>query len=324
MNHQPLVSIIIIFLDAEAFIEEAIDSVFAQTHRNWELLLVDDGSSDRSTKIAKKTAQKYPEKVRYLEHEQHQNQGTGASRNLGVAHATGEYIAFLDADDIWLPEKLEKQLWLFKQNPEAAVVCGPTPYWYNWTGSPNHQSLDSIGHIAREYDQLYKPPLLLKQLLSGHARTPLPSNVLVQRKLFDQIGVFDEQFRTLYEDQAFFSKVFLKANVYISREAWNLYRQHSNNICLISEKTGQGTPGHLSKQHLQFLKWLQHYLSAEGVQDPSLLEAVRKALWAYDHQGLYYLLNPGRFLRMIGRAALPLTLRQWLWVRYTALKGTDL
>jgi glycosyltransferase involved in cell wall biosynthesis len=319
-----LISVIIIFLNTETFIEEAILSVLAQTYGHWELLLVDDGSTDRSTAIAQEYAQKYPGKVRYLEHEGHQNQGMSASRNLGIAHSQGEYVAFLDSDDVWLPEKLEKQLELFQGNPEAAVVCGPTQWWYSWTGNPTDQSLDSMREIAREYDRIYKPPILLKELLLDRARTPATCSALIRRSLFNETGVFEEQFKTLYEDQAFFSKVYLKANVYISSQCWDLYRQHSENHCLISEKTGQGTPGHLNAKHQQFLKWLEKYLLAEEVQDLALLKTLNKALWAYEHQGLYYFLNPERFLRMVGRRILPFTTRQWLWTRYITLKGTDL
>jgi glycosyltransferase involved in cell wall biosynthesis len=99
----PLVSVIIIFLDEERFIQEAIESVFAQTYSHWELLLVDDGSKDASTQIARRCAETNPGRVRYLEHEDHRNRGMSASRNLGLQHAKGDFIAFLDADDVWLP-----------------------------------------------------------------------------------------------------------------------------------------------------------------------------------------------------------------------------
>src|SRR5262245_24155101 len=92
------VSVIIIFMNAQAFISDAIDSVFAQTYTNWELLLVDDGSTDASTQIALSFANGNPGRVRYLEHSGHRNRGMSASRNLGIQHAGGEYIGFLDAD----------------------------------------------------------------------------------------------------------------------------------------------------------------------------------------------------------------------------------
>src|ERR671930_538107 len=101
MGNQPLVSVVVIFLNAERFLQEAIESVFAQTYPAWELLLVDDGSSDESTAIAQCYAAHHAGQVRYLEHPRHANRGMSASRNLGIRHAHGAYIAFLDADDIW-------------------------------------------------------------------------------------------------------------------------------------------------------------------------------------------------------------------------------
>jgi len=98
----PLVSVVIPFLNGEQFLREAIESVFAQTYSHWELLLVDDGSSDASTQIAMRYAQQNGEKVRYLDHDGHLNRGVCASRNLGIRQARGELIALLDVDDVWL------------------------------------------------------------------------------------------------------------------------------------------------------------------------------------------------------------------------------
>src|ERR1041384_762740 len=121
----PLVSVIVIFLNGERFIDEAIESVFAQTYEEWELLLIDDGSYDRSTEIARGYASEYPNRVRYFEHAFHQN--------LGIDKARGKLIAFIDADDVWLPEKLEEQIAILAAHPEAAMVYGQTRYWYRWT-----------------------------------------------------------------------------------------------------------------------------------------------------------------------------------------------
>src|SRR5438128_2284668 len=110
MNDDPLVSTVMIFLNAERFMQEALDSVFAQTWERWELLLVDDGSTDDSREIAKRSAAEHPAKVRYLEHPGHENRGMSASRNLGIRHARGAFVAFLDADDVWLPAKLAEQI----------------------------------------------------------------------------------------------------------------------------------------------------------------------------------------------------------------------
>src|SRR5688572_12616840 len=102
----PKISVITCFLNTELYIRETIESVLKQDYNNWELLLIDDGSVDRSTGIAKEFAAKYPDKIIYLEHENHINKGSGASRNLGIKKTSGTLIAFLDADDVWLPDML--------------------------------------------------------------------------------------------------------------------------------------------------------------------------------------------------------------------------
>ena len=87
MTSSPEVSVTIIFLDEERFLAEAVESVLAQSYTNWELLLVDDGSTDRSTEIARGYALANPDRIRYLEHPGHANRGMSASRNLGVRSA---------------------------------------------------------------------------------------------------------------------------------------------------------------------------------------------------------------------------------------------
>jgi len=130
----PLVSVVTIFLNGERFLDEAIQSVFVQRYPRWELLLVDDGSSDGSSAIGRGYAQREPARVRYFEHPGHRNLGMSASRNLGLHHARGEYLALLDADDVWLPEKLERQVAILEAHPEVALLYGAPLYWFGWTG----------------------------------------------------------------------------------------------------------------------------------------------------------------------------------------------
>ena len=127
----PLVSVIIPFLNEDQFLSETIESVLQQDYDNWELLLVDDGSTNESTTIAKNYAAAYPGKIFYLEHEGHANKGVCASRNLGVARAKGELVALLDADDVWLPTKLSNQVAIFQRNLEVGMVAEGSLHWYN-------------------------------------------------------------------------------------------------------------------------------------------------------------------------------------------------
>src|SRR2546422_7731236 len=174
MSSKPLVSVIIIFLDAERFLQEAIESVFAQTYNHWELLLVDDGSTDASTALAWQYVTQAPGKVRYLEHAGHQNRGMSASRNLGIKNAKGEYISFLDADDVWLPHKLEQQVAIMDSQPAAAMVYGATQYWHSWTGNPEDLRRDWVPKLGIPPNTLMQPPTLLPLFWRGEAAVPSP------------------------------------------------------------------------------------------------------------------------------------------------------
>lgn len=291
ITREPVVSVVTIFFNSEKFIQEAIESVFAQTYNNWELLLVDDGSTDSGTAIALRYAEQYPENVRYLEHERHQNRGMSASRNLGISKAKGEYIAFLDADDVFLPQKLERQVAIIGSNPEAAMVCGPTQLWHSWTGNPKDALLDSMREISVQYDTLFKPPALLNLRLRNKAMTPAICGVLVRSSLLEITGGFEESFGGLYEDQAFFFKVFLKAPVFVTSECWDMYRQHPNSNCSVATKTGQYHPETPNFAHLTFLNWLKEYLSKQEIDDPEIWKLLRKKFWRYHHPWLFRLLN---------------------------------
>ena len=106
---EPLISVIIPAYNAAEFMGETLDSVFAQTFTNHEVIVINDGSPD--TEQLEHVLQRYPSNLRYIKQE---NQGAAAARNTGLRAATGEFIAFLDADDTWLPEFLEKQMALIK------------------------------------------------------------------------------------------------------------------------------------------------------------------------------------------------------------------
>jgi glycosyltransferase involved in cell wall biosynthesis len=289
MTATSLVSAIIIFLNGEAFIEEAIQSVFAQTYEHWELLLVDDGSSDGSTAIAQKYAQQLPDKVRYLEHEGHQNRGMSASRNLGISHSQGEFVAFLDADDIWLPHKLERQIAAIHDCPRAGMVANPTMYWYSWSGNSIDQTRDCLREIGVPPNQCYEPPILLSRLLRNQVNAPATCGVLIRRYVVDAVGGFEESFRGLFEDRAFFSKVYLKVPVYVTDQPLDYYRQHPDSTCHVAQKIGRYSLYKRSDAHFAFLQWLEQYLLQQNVQDQEVWNALRISYLPYQNLPLHYL-----------------------------------
>ena len=195
---RPRVSVLTVFFNAERFLEEAIESAFSQTYTDWELLLVDDGSGDQSTRIARDYARRHPEQVRYLEHFGHRNRGISASQNLAIENAMGHYIAFLDSDDVWLPNKLEEQVRLLDARPEAAMLCGATHYWYGWTGQDADRARDLSINPGFDDGSLVDPPAFLVRFLKAEIPVPCPSDVMVRRVAVARTGGFEEQFRRLF------------------------------------------------------------------------------------------------------------------------------
>jgi glycosyltransferase involved in cell wall biosynthesis len=275
VSRKPLVSAIIIFLNAEEFIQEAIESVFEQTYEEWELLLVDDGSTDGSTDIARQYSEAHPGKVHYLEHPDHHNRGMSASRNLGIGHARGEYIALLDSDDVWLPDKLWRQVDILDSHPEAGMVYGLSRYWRSWTGKPEDPERDFIPEQGIPSDTLYKPPALLTLVYPlGHANPPCPSNLMFRSGMVARIGGFEESFTgmlMMYEDQAFLSKVYLKEAVFVSQECWDLHRLHPDSCVSTVTKAGQ-----YYRVRLSFLDWFAGYLSGHGVKNPEIRKLLQE------------------------------------------------
>ncbi len=289
MSNQTLVSVVIIFWNAERFIQEAIESVFAQTYPAWELLLVDDGSSDRSTAIAHPYAEIYPERVRYLDHPGHSNRGMSASRNLGIRCAQGQYIAFLDADDVWFTNILEEQVAVLDSRSEAAMVYGPIEWWYSWTGKVEDQELDYVEELGVPPNKLIQPPRLLPLFLRNKAA--VPSGILVRRQIIEQVGGFEDAFRGEYEDQVLCAKICLNAPVFASGQCGYRYRQHADSCVLIGQRTGQ-----TFSARLIFLNWLKEYLSEQKVSDRGVWQALSLEFWRFSHPRAFRLLKRGDYL----------------------------
>jgi glycosyltransferase involved in cell wall biosynthesis len=289
MHNKPLVSGIIIFLNEARFIEEAIASVLAQTYDNWELLLVDDGSTDDSRAIAQSYARRYPEKMRYLEHENHQNQGMSASRNLGIANAKGKYIAFLDADDIWLPHKLKEQVAILESYPEAGMVYGRTQFWHSWTGKLEDYQRDSFTDLGILPNQLVQPPTLLTLFLQQENTVASTCSILIRREILQELGGFEASFRDQFEDMVFYTKVFSQKSVYVAEECWDRYRQHSSNSWVIPFKTGEFDLSKPNSAKEKFLDWMESYLVQQNAQDTPVWQALQTELYPYRYRTRYYL-----------------------------------
>lgn len=117
--NEPLVTVITPLFNAEKYISETIESVVKQSYKNWEMIIVDDCSTDKSRDLVK-TFQQKDSRIRLIESDDNFG-GPARPRNIGLQQAKGEYVAFLDADDVWLPEKLAKQVSFMKANPSVDI-----------------------------------------------------------------------------------------------------------------------------------------------------------------------------------------------------------
>jgi glycosyltransferase involved in cell wall biosynthesis len=266
-----LVSVVVNFLDEAAFLEEAIASVLAQTYSSWELLLVDDGSTDGSSRIARRHAEADPARIRYLEHPGHENRGTSASRNLGIASARGEFVAFLDGDDVWLPRRLERSVALLREHPQAQMVYGATQYWHGWLGAAAPARDRVQGHWFRA-NRVLRPPDLLVRYLTLRAALPSPVSMTARRAALLEVGGFEESFRTLYDDQVFLVRFCLRHAVYVSNEWLDRYRQHADSTYAVGVASGEETVA-----RRKYLAWVESYLEAQGFRDSEVWSALQFA-----------------------------------------------
>lgn len=165
----PLVSCIVPVFNGERYLAEALASIFAQTHRQLEVIVVDDGSTDATPQVAAR----FGDAIRYVRQD---NGGCGSARNRGIAHASGEYVAFLDADDVWDREKLERQLARFGERPELDYcVTHVQNFWV--------AGLEAEAERLRNHRRAKPVPGYVAQAL------------LARRSLFASVGGFDPSIR---------------------------------------------------------------------------------------------------------------------------------
>jgi glycosyltransferase involved in cell wall biosynthesis len=173
IQSKPLVSVIIPTYNSASFVRQSVESVLRQTYDNFEVIVVDDGSTDNTEAVLLS----YKDAIRYIKKN---NGGPSGARNLGINEAKGEFIAFQDADDIWLPEKLQLQIEHFKQNPHLGVV---------FTGSVR---FNESGLLDSNIRKGYTVPtgMIFDKLLTEHF-VAMPS-VMVRKSCLDEIGLFEE------------------------------------------------------------------------------------------------------------------------------------
>lgn len=206
------ISVIIPVFNTEKYLEEAIESVLTQTFRPTEVIVVDDGSTDRSADIATN----FEPVVRVL---QQANAGIGAARNSGIKSATGDFLAFLDADDLWTTEKLEHQIEFLERNPGTDMVFG------------NVQQF-----VSPELPESYQNKIRFEaSAMSGIAA----GTMMLKKETFMQVGLFNEKLK-LGEFIDWFSRAKdLGLSFHILNEVFLKRRIHKNNTGILQKDKKQ-------------------------------------------------------------------------------------
>ncbi len=273
-SRTPKVSVIIPCYNRAKFLRETVCSVLDQTYPNLELVVVDDGCTDGSREVLAS----FGGALRVLEHPNRVNRGQSAGINLGISETDGKYVAILDSDDLWMPEKIAEQVDFLERSIEIGLVYG------------NGQAVDEEGR--RLYD-IYPP---------GHHEPNdpgrvlmdcyflVPNNALVRRSVLEQTGGFDESLRAAQDHDMAIRIAEVARLAYVDRP-WFKYRRHGdsisrrradvrwNNGFLILEKARQRYPytarvvrgrrgvlhfrlGQCHLEHRRFIRALSHMIRA--------------------------------------------------------------
>jgi glycosyltransferase involved in cell wall biosynthesis len=207
MSEQQLVSVIIPLYNTEKYIEETINSILKQTYTQLEIVVVDDGSTDQSSTIVKQLQEKYPRIVRYIYQE---NSGVAVARNTGIEHAKGEYIAFLDSDDLWHTTKIEKQMESIHTNKMDACYCGYMHYYEETSEEVKHLTNFIKGDIATAF--------LTHQVLAQTSTWVIKRDILMNHHIRFTPGC------SWGEDLEFFFKVMSVTNICYVNDYLTYYR----------------------------------------------------------------------------------------------------
>ena len=183
----------------------------------------------------------------------------------GIDEASADVLAFLDADDVWLPYRLEHQSAILAANPEAAMIYGQAERWFDFEylfseadGSRGRNFVPPLIPAGARPGLLY-PPTVLEWFLSDESMTPCTCTVLVRTEKARKVGGFESSFRDLYDDQVFYAKLALREPMIADLRCVARYRRHSESCC--AKATSQGSQARMRDT---FLEWL----STRAAEEP--------------------------------------------------------
>jgi len=206
----PKVSVIIPVFNGERFIKESLESAINQSYKNLEIIVVDDGSTDGTAKVIATMADN---RIKYLHTH---NRGVSSARNYGIKNSDGQYIALLDYDDLWMPEKIEEQIKEIDKHPDVGLL-------YCW-----FYIIDSHGKEAGKNNRQSSGDILKDLLVVGNVIGP-PSGVLIRKEILNDPEWFDPEISTA-ADWDLWIRIAYKSRINLLPKFLLKYRMHDKNM----------------------------------------------------------------------------------------------
>ncbi|PYG88201.1 glycosyltransferase involved in cell wall biosynthesis [Ruminiclostridium sufflavum DSM 19573] len=252
MSSSPLISVIIPMYNTVKYIKQTVESVLAQTYSSFEVIIVDDGSTDGSGEIVK-TLMLKDSRIKYIFQS---NQGVSAARNNAIVHSQGEYLAFLDSDDLWLPDKLEKQVCRLSAAGMDGCYCG---YQYFCEASKGDR------FPRRYFEGKILLEVIKEKVLVWTSTVVIKRAVVVSNAIAFRTGL------NWAEDMDFFCRLIYKCNFCCVKEVLALYRQRPNSL--------SASPDRLPEIQLwkEFMQWVK----AAPSSDLYNKQDIERAIYSY-------------------------------------------
>jgi glycosyltransferase involved in cell wall biosynthesis len=228
------VDVIIPAFNAAKYLPAALESVGSQTFEDWQIVLVDDGSTDNTAEVVAPFIDRFGPKLRYIRQENH---GLPAARNAAIRASTSEFLALLDADDVWLPCRLAESIMALAARPGAGIAYGLITYI-----DPDGRSLRTFaGNITHAQGRI-APYIYMRAV-----ELPCPT-ITIRRRCIDEIGLFDETMRST-EDRDLWLRIALRYDVAFIPKALAYYRTSPGSMSSNSQR--------MLEAQLQFIR--KHY-----------------------------------------------------------------
>ena len=269
-NDHSLVSVVVPLYNGAKYIESTLMSILSQSYNNYEILVVDDGSTDDGPARVSRLLEQFPGRILLFTHPDRGNHWIAASRNLAIQNAHGTYVAFVDQDDLWLPEKLERQVEALQRFPEAAFVYAKAAF-IDQQGS---EKLVSGLHLTEGRGVSGKPQNVFGKLIKENFIPTL--TVLAKKSCLERVGLLDEGPRYEYEDWLLLSKLAFFYKVIFIPEVLSKYRVHNSNYSSYLFDTGLF---YHAEEH--YTVTLFSFLNQQGIPHNQVRKLLHRRIWFF-------------------------------------------